>query len=91
MVNLELVCLGVLYLCLLLAVLDGAEMSMQQWYHLPAQVRVLAVLGVLCILVSAVFHTRPEPAPHLEVKARRATMEDDLSVHSWVAQDFPNY
>ena len=31
MVNLELVCLGVLYLCLLLAVLDGAEMSMQQW------------------------------------------------------------
>lgn len=87
MVNLELVCLGVLYLCLLLAVLDGVEVSLQQWYHLPAQVRVLTALGLLCILVSAVFHTRPEPAPHFKAKARRTTVEDDLSVHSWVAQD----
>jgi hypothetical protein len=90
MASLALVCLGVLYVCLLLAVLEGVEVELRQWYHLPTQVRVIALLSLLCILLSAVFQTSsPPPAPRFEEKTKRANMEDDWSVQSWVEQDIP--
>lgn len=88
MATLELVCLSALYLFLLLMTLGGQELSLQQWYHLPAQVRVLAALGGLCILLSVLLQLSPQHSPSVEVKSRREIMEDELSVHSWVAQDF---
>lgn len=91
MVNLEVVCLSALYLYLLFATLDGTGVSLQQWYHLPAEIRVLVMLSVLCILLVMLFRTVDQPASRCQVKTKRASMEDDWSVHSWKVGDSSFY
>lgn len=76
--------LGASFLCMLLATAEDAERLQRQWYYLPAQIRALELLIVLCILLSILSQS---PPLRCQVKTQYAASGD----WSWAGQDFSYY